>query len=442
MNAWWDTARELTSPFTVGLVVLFAVGAIVWVSARRRWAQSVRPSAHHFPPTSRPFERGFDLLLDNCWQGAMEVLQEAVRTDPDRVLEYLELGKLCRRRDDPRRAARLFEHILTRPELQRDERVMALYELGLAYGTMGLQEHAVVMLERVLQSAPSHSEARRALRCLYEEMGCWEKAVAVERMRLKRGESTDARTLAALRTQQGKAAWAAGTLRDSLAHLRAALALDPDSTEATLLLGRLLVRQGKARRSLRVWDGLMQRRPEFLYLAFRDMQEAFRQRHNEAAWEDFLRRFTERHPDDPTGQLALAEWYAGSGRPSDAVACLQRALDLDPLCREAHLALLALYREQGMPGEVIAPYERLAHGSTEFSCGRFCCQVCGHTGKEPFWKCPSCSTWATPQRLLPQSTSAALGRDDPPPSGGHPDAVAQIVAVRRRSRRPRQERRV
>jgi lipopolysaccharide biosynthesis regulator YciM len=432
MNGWWDVARELAAPFTLGLVALCVVASLVWVSLRRRRVQAWRRAMPAFPPTSGPFARGFDLLLDNRWPEAMEVLHEAVRTDPDRVLEYLELGKLFRRRDEPRRAARLFEHVLARQELGRDERLMAQYELALTYRAIGLPEDAVVQLQRVLQTVPSHSQARCKLRHIYEDMGRWEKAVEVERVRLKRREVTTARTLAALRTQQGKTAWAAGDLRASTAHLRAALALDPECVEAALVLGRLLVHQRRPRRALRVWNSMVQHQPEFLYLGFRDIQEAFRQLHKEPEWEDFLRRFTEGHPHDPTGQLALAEWYALHGRPSDAVGCLQRALDVDPLCREVHLALLAFYREQGRPSDVLDPYERLAQSSTGFSCGRFRCRTCGHTSDAPFWKCPSCAVWATPQRLLSPSHSRPLASGESPSSLGHimPAAAAPVVAVR------------
>jgi lipopolysaccharide biosynthesis regulator YciM len=432
MNAWWDMALELTSPFTLGLIAFGVASAVLYVWLRRRWARASRPATYLFPSPSHPFARGFDLLLDSRWPEVSAVLKEAVRTDPDRVLEYLELGKLCRRRDDPRRAARLFEHVLARQDLGRDERVMALYELGLSYRAMGLPEHAVRMLEQGLQLTPHHSDARRELRRTYEEMGRWEKAVAVERVRLKRREATDAHTLAALRTQQGKAAWAAGQLRDSAAHLRAALAIDPECTEAALVLGRLLLRQGKPRRALRVWDEVMHRQPEFLYLAFRDMQAAFRQVKREAEWESFLRRFIERHPHDPTGQLALAEWHETHGRPSDAVACLQRAVELDPLCREAHLALLALSRDQGLPDDVLRPYERLVQSATWLSCGRFRCRACGYSSHDPFWKCPSCAVWATPHREVPRPGDVALTAGDAPPALGHmsAEAPAPIVVAR------------
>src|SRR5690606_34542910 len=132
-----------------------------------------------------------DLLLDGRWTEASAVLREAVRTDPDGILEYLELGKLFRRRDDPRRAARLFEHVLARQGLGRDECVMALYELGLSYRAMGLPEHAVMMLEQALQFAAGHHDGRCELRRTYEAMGRWEKAVAIERVRLKRREATE-----------------------------------------------------------------------------------------------------------------------------------------------------------------------------------------------------------------------------------------------------------
>jgi lipopolysaccharide biosynthesis regulator YciM len=431
MSRWWDLPHALTSPFTVGLVALCVVGALLLVSLRRRrlavWRQGQRP----FPPPTQPFERGFDLLLDDRWQEAIEVLKTAVRTDPDCVLAYLELGKLCRRRGDPGRAARLLEHLLARPSLGRDERLLAQYELGLAYRDMALHEHAAAALRQVLQAAPAYPQARRELRRTYEELGRWEQAVAVERVRLKRGEATDAQTLAALRTQQGKAAWAAGQLRQGAAHLRAALALDPDCTEAALLLGRLWLRRGKPRRALRVWDGLARRRPEFLYLAFRDMQASFRQLHDEAAWEGFLAAFTQRHPNDPMGHLALAEWCMAQGRGAEAAARLRRALELEPRCREAHLALLALYRQQGVPSEVLETYERLAHSAAGQPCGGCRCRGCGHTSAEPFWKCPRCAVWATPERLMPDPSRVPIpGREMSPAidqTPGRPAASDVVV---------------
>jgi lipopolysaccharide biosynthesis regulator YciM len=438
MTVWWDMAREFASPFTFMLVGLFVAAAIVYVSRRRRSGQSLHPPNAVYPPTSRPFARGFDLLIDNHWQEAIAVLKEAVGADPHRILEYLELAKLFRRRDEPRRAARLFEHVLARPGLQRDERVMALYELGLSYRAMGVPEDAVAMLEGVLRTAPQHRTARCELRRTYEEMGRWDKAVAVERVRLKRGEAADAQTLAALRTQQGKVVWASGNMRAGAAHLRAALALDPQCTEAALVLGRLLLRQGRARRALRLWDGLGQHRPEFLYLAFRDMQAAYRQLSKEAEWEGYLQRFTACHSDDPTGQLALAEWYEVHGRPHDALTSLRRALALDPLCREAHLALLTLCRGQGMPSEVLEPYERLTQGATWLSCGRFRCGACGHTNDEPFWKCPSCAIWATPQRLMPQPPSVPTASGEAPPAldDADPAVAGPIVVVRQAASQP------
>jgi lipopolysaccharide assembly protein B len=419
MNAWWDLSPELASPFTLVLAVVLVCGAILFVAGRRRAHGLGRRAPHAFPPASQPLAQGFDLLLDAHCQEAAGVLAGAVKADPDRVWEYLELGKLYRRQRDPGRAARMFEHLLARPTLDKAVRIAAQYELGLAYRTLGLRQPAAAALEQVLNADPSHQDARRELRRTHEEMGQWEMAVAVEQRRLKRGEATGPQTLAALRAQQGKVAWAAGDLHASAAHFQAALALDPHCTEAALFLGRLVLRQGRVRKAFRIWDGLANTNPEFLYLAFRDMQEAFRQLRNEAGWEVFLRTFTERHPDDPAGHLALAEWYAASARPADAMACLRRALDLDPLCREAHLALIGVYRDQEISPEALDTYERLVQEARWLRCGHFRCRACGHTMGETFWKCPSCHVWAIPERLIPHpgrlpvspgETSQALGR--------------------------------
>jgi lipopolysaccharide biosynthesis regulator YciM len=433
MNAWWSLSQELSSPFTLilgGVLVGLAILLVAW--RRRRadashWRHSVADAL-----TSQPFERGFDLLLDARWQEAADVLQAAVKTDPDRTLEYLELGKLFRRQGEPSRAARMFEQLRTRPGLDRAVSITAQYELALSYRALGWYEPAAVTLEQVLGADPSYAEARRELRRIHEDMGRWETAAALELLRLKRGEAQDRRTLAALLTQQGKVAWVAGHLRNSAAHLQSALALDPDCTEAALYLGRVLLRQGKVPKAFHVWDALARTRPEFLFLAFRDMQAAFRQLKNEAGWQSFLRTFTERHPGDPTGYLALAEWCASRGQTEEAMHCLRQVLELDPVCREAHLALLSLYRVQGIPSEALDSYEQLAQRTTQAPGGRFRCRACGHAREEPFWRCPACHMWATPERLIPPPRALPMTAGEIAPQLSHPSAgtSAPIVVTR------------
>jgi lipopolysaccharide biosynthesis regulator YciM len=396
MNPWWSPPQDLTALLAlilggvcVGLVILLVV-------RRRRMPAAV---------TSRAFERGFDLLLEARWQDAAEVLSAAVKADPDRTLEYLELGKLFRRQGQPGRAARLFEQLSARPGLDRGLRITAQYELALSYRALGWDEPAVALFEQVLGADPACAEARRELRRLHEDSGRWEQAAALEMIRLRRGETQDHRTLAALLTQQGKVAWAADHLHESAAHIQAALALDPDCTEAAIYLGRVLLRQGKFSQAFRVWEELGEAKPEWLFLAFRDMQAAFRRLHNEAGWESFLRLFTERHPGDPIGHLALADWYAACGQTEASIHCLRQVMELDPVCREAHMGLLSLCREPGVPSATLESYERLAHHLTWPSGSRFRCRSCNHVDQEPRWRCTACHVWGTPERLIPRPSA-------------------------------------
>jgi lipopolysaccharide biosynthesis regulator YciM len=420
MNAWGSVLQEFALPLALILAGV-GLGSTILMAARRRRLPELQ--------TSRSFECGFDLLLDAHWQEAAEVLEAAVKTDPNRALEYLELGKLFRRQGQPGRAARMFEQLRVRPELDRTVRIVTEYELALSYQILGWYKPAVALLDQVLAADPSRADARQALRRMHEDMGCWEKAVALEMLRLKRGESRDHRTLAALLTQQGKAAWAAGQLHDSAALIRGALALDPNCTEAMLYLGRILLRQEKLSQAFQLWGELAQARPEWLFLAFRDVQAAFRHLEDDAGWERFLCTFVERHSSDPTGHLALAEWYGSRGQTEDATRCLRQVLVLDPGCREAHLALLSLCREQGVSSEILDSYEQLAQRTSRPSGGQFRCSTCGHVRDEPFWRCPACHRWATPERLLPQPgvTPVTAGERISPRNQSSPGAAAPVV---------------
>jgi lipopolysaccharide assembly protein B len=437
MSALWNLPPEWPSAFTLILAAALAGVLIVLVARRRRADRLRRRHAELATAASQPFERGFDLLLDARWREAAAVLKDAVKIDPTRGLEYLELGKLFRRHGEAGRAARMFEQLLARPGLDRALGLVARYELALAYRTLGWREAAAMTLEQVLGVDPAHAEARRELRWIQEEMGRWETAAALEILRLQRGEATDRRTLAALLTQQGKAAWGAGNLRASAAHLRSALAADPDCLEATLYLGRILLRQGKVPQAFQVWDGLAKARPELLFLAFRDMRSAFQQLQNEEGWETFLRAFTERHPHDAPGYLALAECYESHGQIEDAVHCLRRVLELDPLCREAHVALLSLYRAQGMPGDVLDSYARLAAAAPQAG-GGFHCPVCGAPRHEPFGKCSLCRAWATSERHTPQASHAPSisGQSAPPLGPSSANASTSLLLRREPPTRP------
>jgi lipopolysaccharide biosynthesis regulator YciM len=403
MSAVWQLAPEIAFLLSILLALALAGMLIRWVTRRRRPHTAFRPPAGTLSGASQPFERGFDLLLDGRWQEAAHLLGAAIKDDPRRIPEYLALGKLFRRQGQPARAARMFEQVLARPDLDRAARLMALYELALAYRSLAWHTAAVELLEQVLGADPSYGAARLELRRLHEELGQWDTAAALEMIRLQRGEASERRTLAALLTQHGKATWAVGQLQDGATHLRSALAADPGSVEATLCLGRLYLQRGEVREAFHLWDGLATHRPEFLYLAFRDIQSAFRHLQNDAGWENFLRRFTERHPGDPAGHLALADYYEAHDQAEAAAHCLRRVLELDPLCREAHLALLSLYRAQGASPSILEAYAQLAKASPWTCAGRCHCLACGVARPEPLGKCPTCHAWGSAQRRIPQA---------------------------------------
>lgn len=432
MNATWHLAPEIAFLLSILLALALIGMVILWVTRRQGSGTSRRSIPDTQATTSQPYERGFDLLLDARWREAAQVLRTAIHDDPTRSSEYLALGKLFRRRGDPYRAARMFEQLLTRRELGNATRITAQYELALAYHSIGWSAAAAELLEQILGINPAHAEARQELRRLHEELGQWETAAALEMLRLQRGETTERRTLAALLTQQGKAAWTAGHPQQGSAHLRSALTLDPSSAEAALHLGRLYQQQEKIQEALHVWNDLAKHRPEFLYLAFRDIQDAFRQLQNDVGWERFLRAFTERHPGDPTGHLALAEWYAAGERGDEAMHHLHRVLELDPLCREAHMALLSLYRAQGAAPAMLDTYAQLAEGIPQTCAGHCRCLACGEARDEPFGKCPSCHAWGAVERKVPQAHGMPIltGRLTPPIESSSPSHFTPLTATR------------
>ena len=64
---------------------------------------------------------------------AIEVFIQMLEVDSETVETHLALGNLFRRRGEVDRAIRIHQNIIARPTLNRNQRSLALYELGQDY---------------------------------------------------------------------------------------------------------------------------------------------------------------------------------------------------------------------------------------------------------------------------------------------------------------------
>jgi len=209
-----------------GLPLTFALG---WLASRLDLRQ-LRIEDRLAP---KAYFRGLKFLLNEQQDQAIDAFIEAVRNDPDTSELHFALGNLFRRRGEFERAVRIHEHLLSRADLDKADRLRAQHALSLDYLKAGLLDRAENSLHQ-LEGTDYEAEALLALLSIYERTRDWQAA------------SETARRI----TTHG-----IGDFTSRLAHYMCEEAIDLDLAEATRLLSDAwALSPGNARPGLELAD--------------------------------------------------------------------------------------------------------------------------------------------------------------------------------------------
>ena len=344
--------------------------------------------------------------------------QEAIGLEPENSRVHLLAGQFHLLRNQPDRAAELFErgrqldpeasgprkhlaylHLQQRREAAADslvqeilaisdEDIDGLYLQGRVLLRHGQHKKALASLERVALQAPEYSLG------VYPRDFDHFLALALH----LNGRSQEARQQLAGRPlmPQGvlldaEAALALGDNRSAEEIVRRYLEAVPEDSDASLLLGKTLLQGGRADESLEVFHRVLEKHPDLppahfgaglslwqlerISEAITAMENALRLKPGSAdamgaitqllindgrAAEalDRCRAHIAASPDDAAGHQLLAVVLSMQQETDEAIAALQRALALDPNNGRGHFLLGSLHEEQRQFADAITHYER------------------------------------------------------------------------------------
>ncbi len=86
--------------------------------------------------------KGLNYVLNEQPDKAIEVFVKMLEVDSETIETHLALGNLFRRRGEVDRAIRIHQNLIARPNLSREQRALALLELGMDYMKSGLLDRA------------------------------------------------------------------------------------------------------------------------------------------------------------------------------------------------------------------------------------------------------------------------------------------------------------
>jgi lipopolysaccharide biosynthesis regulator YciM len=374
------------------LFLLLPVAALSgWFVGRRG---SERSSGARVSELSTSYFRGLNYLLNEQQDKAIEVFLKLAEINRDTVETHLALGNLFRRRGEVDRAIRVHQHLIARPNLNQDEKTVALLELGEDYMRAGLLDRAETLFTDLVAMDALAPPALKHLIGIYQHERDWDKAIEhARRLEQATGESQGA-VIAQFYCELAEQARAQGAHEDARAHIDAAFAAQADCVRASMIEGHLESAAGDLDAAIRAFERVAEQDVDYVPEILSPLLDCYARAQRMQRAEEFLLAITERyHGVSPV--LALAKLYASTRGETAAIEFLNRILRERPSVR-ALMALIDvnLHTANGEARENLLTLRDLTRKLVEGK-AMYRCNQCGFGAKAHHWQCPSCKNWGS-----------------------------------------------
>lgn len=373
------------------LLLLLPLAAVSGWYAGRRDASKQTQSSYDLPSA---YFKGLNFLLNEQPDKAIEVFIKVLEVDIETVEMHLALGNLFRRRGEVERATRIHQNLIARPNLEKQQRLQALFELGQDYLKAGLLDRAESLFQELADSNQYGEQALSHLVHIYEQEKEWDKAIAAGRKLSKVSGRDLSSIIAQYFCQLADAAIEDGDRTKARSYIQQALASDGSCVRATIQSGKLEVAEGDHRKAIRTWQRIENQGPEYLGEVVDLIAESYRALDDEAGLRGYLSSVL-----GTTGGikilLALVHTIERQDGRAGAEEFLVKWVRKHPSIQGLYCLIeLKLARaEEPVHGD-LSILQGLIGGILEREQG-YECRQCGYKAKAHHWQCPGCKGWTT-----------------------------------------------
>ena len=376
-------------------VLFFALG---WIAARI--------DIKHLLTESRAlplsYFRGLNFLLNEQPDKAIESFIEVVKVDPQTIDLHFALGSLFRRQGEIDRAIRMHQNLLDRPDLPKDRREAATFELAQDFHRAGLLDRAEDLFVK-LDGSPYEHAAQGFLLSIYETEKDWTKAIAITRRMEAVSKTPHYKEIAHYHCELAQGALVRSDFATAGTEIELALGEYRACTRATMLAGDVEEQQGRLAEAIDAWSRVETQNPAFLSLVAERVAHAFEKSRRAEHGVRVLANWQENYPslDVMNALFSLTLAHEGPQAAAELVkAELAKTPTLLGLDRLLEAQLLAAPPERRRDLELVKGLV----GQHIKRLGMYRCEHCGFRARQYYWRCPGCQKWET---YSPRRTEAA-----------------------------------
>lgn len=378
-------------------LLFFALPAAVyfgWWLAKTLARRSLNKNSRLF---SSQYFQGLNYLLNEQPDKAIEVFLELAEVNQDTVETHMALGSLFRQRGEIDRAIRFHQNIIAKPELEPDQRIQALLELGEDYMRAGLLDRAERLFSELIESDAHTPSALRSLLEIYQQEKDWENALEqARRLEQLTGEQMT-EVMAHFCCEMAETALMEGDSELARRHLRQARRHHLHCIRARFILARLATGNGDHQGAMDSYEEIAEIDADYI-------PELLEPYLNAAAIVGQSRRGREKLEDWVQGHsgislmLKITDLIEAENGGDAAGKYLVEAMASNPSVRglDRLIDLKAQgYLETGSSDGVLkAVTARLLSRQPGYRCSH-----CGFGGRTHHWQCPSCKNWGTTKTI-------------------------------------------
>jgi len=362
-----------------------------WLYGRYSSASSANSNQSRLHPE---YFKGLNYVLNEQPDKAIEVFVKMLEVDSETIETHLALGNLFRRRGEVDRAIRIHQNLIARPNLSREQRALALLELGMDYMKSGLLDRAESLFSELVETGLYSVAAFTELLDIYQQEKDWENAIKIaRRLELSSSHSLN-KMIAQFYCEQACELLIHGQYRSARELLKKAINIDANCVRASLIEADILKEEGKYKQAIRVYKRVEKQDPEYIPEAVSPMLECYRQLEKLNEFRNYLQTVVDTH-GGITPTIILTELIAERDGEEEAMKYITNELKKRPTVRGVdRLIEYALVPAQGKAKDDLMTIKdltgKLLEDRTIYKCNH-----CGYDVKTLHWQCPGCKNWNT-----------------------------------------------
>ncbi|AOE50188.1 lipopolysaccharide assembly protein LapB [Kangiella sediminilitoris] len=343
---------------------------------------------------SSNYIKGLNYLLNEQPDKAVDTFIDLLKVDTDTVETHLALGNLFRKRGEVDRAIRLHQNLIARPQLSSSDRNTALYQLGLDYNAVGMYDRSEKLFKELLEDPAHKNDSLVQLLNIHQLTRDWDDAAKIAETLQSSMGVEQSKPISHFYCELADQKRREGDNKAALSNLKKALNINPDSVRASLLQGRIHLRQNQYKQAIKAYQRILQQDIAFLPEALPDISQAYSEVKDYSGYKQFLDKSLEMG----AGVSVLVELskiiQKEKGDKAAAILIgefLQERPSLKGLQR-----LIALHIEHAQ--DSAKPSLQLLDDIVEKLISRkprYECENCGFHTKAIYWQCPSCKEWSS-----------------------------------------------